>query len=127
MAETRFAGSLTTSLEQTQPWGNMSISVTGSQYTHDLDLYQISVGGFAQMRIFRGFSINLNGNYAWVRDQLHLSLAGATDEEILLQQRQLATSFNYFFSTGISYRFGSIFNNVVNPRFGTTGGQFFFQ
>ena len=41
-----------------------------------------------------------------------------TDEEILLRQRELATSFQYFVSLGVSYTFGSIFSNVVNPRFG---------
>jgi hypothetical protein len=63
----------------------------------------------------------MGGYYRRIRDQLYLSLEGATDEEILLRQKQLATSYRYFTSFGISYRFGSIFNNVVNPRFG--GGE----
>ncbi len=50
----------------------------------------------------------------------------ATDEEIVVRQRQLATSFRYYTSFGISYRFGAIFNNVVNPRFGGGEGQVFF-
>ena len=66
---------------------------------------------------------NVYGNYEWIRDQLYISAAGATEEQILLRQRALATDFNYYTSFGISYRFGSIFNNVVNPRFGgSTGG-----
>ena len=54
--------------------------------------------------------------------------AGATDEEVLLRRRQLETSFTYFVSAGFTYRFGSIFNNIVNPRFGGAGGGegFFF-
>ncbi len=33
----------------------------------------------------------------------------------------------YFGGIGVSYAFGSIFNNGVNPRFeGTSGGMFFF-
>jgi len=43
---------------------------------------------------------------------------GASFEEILLQRRELATSYSYFASVGLSYSFGSIFSNVVNPRFG---------
>ena len=37
-------------------------------------------------------------------------------EEILPQTRQRATNHSYYFRVGLSYRFGSIFNNVVNPR-----------
>ena len=44
---------------------------------------------------------------------------GASLEEVLLQRRQLETTYNYFFQVGFSYSFGSIFSNVVNPRFGS--------
>ncbi|MDZ7341730.1 MAG: hypothetical protein ONB27_10280 [candidate division KSB1 bacterium] len=50
-----------------------------------------------------------------------LPLAGATLEEVLLRQRQLETSYNYWTSIGLSYTFGSIYNNIVNPRFGGSG------
>ena len=84
------------------------------------------MNGFVQLRLFRGFSLNVNGFYAWVRDQLFLPAGAASTEEILLRQRQLETSFTYFTSIGFSYQFGSIFNNVVNPRFGGGGGGSFF-
>ncbi|MCH7992408.1 MAG: hypothetical protein IIC35_08325, partial [Gemmatimonadetes bacterium] len=44
------------------------------------------------------------------------------------RQRKLQNSFNYFTSFGFPYQFGSIFNNIVNPRFGGSrgGGVFFF-
>ena len=45
---------------------------------------------------------------------------------MLLQRRQLETSYRYFASAGLSYTFGSIYNNIVNPRFGGNGGFFFF-
>ena len=64
----------------------------------------------------------MSGNYGWIRDQLYLPIADYSEAEILLRQRALATNFNYFTSFGVSYRFGSIFNNVVNPRFGGSGG-----
>jgi len=121
-AETRVAASLTAGLNQVQPWGRTSISVTGSQYLHDSDLNQLSVFGQMEVRLFRGFSVNMFGSYAWVRDQLNIEKGGLTTQEILLRQRAQETSFNYFTSFGITYRFGSIFNNVVNPRFGGGGG-----
>ncbi len=46
----------------------------------------------------------------------------ASTEEILIRQRELATDYAYDFGFGISYSFGSIFNNVVNPRFRQAGG-----
>jgi hypothetical protein len=119
--ETRTAASLTAAVNQIQPWGRTRVSLTGSQYLHDKDLYQVSLNGSISVRLFRGFSVNVGGYYAWVRDQLFLPAGAASTEEILLQQRQLKTSFNYFTSFGFSYQFGSIFNNVVNPRFGGGG------
>ena len=125
--ETRFIQSLTGGVSLIQPWGRWSTSVTAAQYLHDLERYSVTVFGNLNVRIFRGFSITASANYQWLRDQLYLSAGGATTEQILLRQRQLETSYRYFYNIGIQYRFGSIFNNVVNPRFGGGGGdQFFF-
>jgi hypothetical protein len=38
------------------------------------------------------------------------------------RRQQLATRYSYFTSFGLTYTFGSIYNNVVNPRFGNNGG-----
>ena len=126
-SETRLAPSLTATVNEIQPWGRTSVSLTGSQYVHDTDLYQVSVSGSISVRLFRGFSVNMGGFYSLVRDQLFLPAGAASTEDILLRQRQLQTTFTYFTSFGLSYQFGSIFNNVVNPRFGgERGGGVFF-
>lgn len=124
--ETRVQQSLTARLSLVEPWGRWSTSVSGEQYLHDTSKYSVSIAGNVNLRLFRGFSIRVGGNYSWIRDQLFVAARGATDEEILLRQRQLETSYRYFTTFGIEYRFGSIFNNVVNPRFGEGGGGFFF-
>jgi hypothetical protein len=124
--QTLLQESLTTQLSLVQPWGRWSTSVTGAHYLHDLERYSVTVFGNANVRLFRGFSVFVTANYQWVRDQLYLSAAGATSEQVLLRQRQLETSYRYFYNFGIEYRFGSIFNNVVNPRFGGGGGQVIF-
>jgi len=62
--------------------------------------------------------VHISGYYAAVHDQLSLVKGGATLEEILLQRTELATNYSYFASIGFSYTFGSVFSNVVNPRFG---------
>jgi hypothetical protein len=41
----------------------------------------------------------------------------ASLEDVLLQRRRLATSYRGSGSVGLSYSFGSMFTNVVNPRF----------
>ena len=117
-SETRGQHSLTARLSLVQPWGRWSTSVDASQYLHDTSKYNVRISGNFNIRLFRGFSVRVGGNYSWIRDQLFLSAAGATNEQILLRRRQLGTSYRYFTNFGIEYRFGSIFNNVVNPRFG---------
>ena len=64
-----------------------------------------------------GLEFNIFGRYSRVRDQLYLPAGDATTEEILLSLRQLQTGYEYSMSAGLSYTFGSIYNNVVNPRF----------
>ena len=56
-------------------------------------------------------------SYERVRDQLSLSAAGIDPSDILLRLRELKTSYRYDISGGLSYTFGSIYDNVVNPRF----------
>ena len=41
-----------------------------------------------------------------------------TPEEILLELKRLATGYYLRFEIGLNFRFGSIYSNVVNPRFG---------
>jgi hypothetical protein len=77
----------------------------------------MEVGGRIDVRLFRGFSLNVNGNASRVRDQIYLPKGAATDEEILLRLRRLQSGYRYGLSVGFNYQFGSIFNNVVNPRF----------
>jgi len=48
-----------------------------------------------------------------------LPRGGASLEEVLLQRRELQTQYSYWGNVGVSYSFGSIYNNVVNSRFGS--------
>ena len=117
ISETRPSHELSAGYSTRQPWGTMGMSFDFSQYLHDSQLYRIEVSGNADIRLFRGFTLDLEANFARVHDQLSIAKRGATPEEILLRQRELQTSYEFGTRVGISYRFGSIFNNVVNPRF----------
>jgi hypothetical protein len=113
-------------LEMRQPWGNMSIGASGSQFLHDLRRYSAETYGDADIRLYKGLSVNFFGSVSYIRDQIHLSAAGATPEEVILRQQQLDTNYRYFGSIGVSYTFGSIYNNVVNPRLGGGGRRMIF-
>ena len=82
----------------------------------------MDIFGGANLRVVKGLSFNLFGSYSRVRDQLSLAKGSVSEEDLLLRLRQLKTDYRYFVFTGLSYTFGSIFNNVVNPRFGSSGG-----
>ena len=106
-----------TRFDTQQPWGSMEASFETSMYLHDPARHRLEVDGFFDVRLFKGLSLNMGGSASRIRDQLYLRAGDATDEEILLRRRQLATGYRYSLSMGFSYTFGSIFNNVVNTRF----------
>ena len=101
-----------------QPWGSVEIESSFAEHLNHPGRYRATVFGSADVRLFKGFSFNIFGEYERINDQISLRKGTATTEEILLRQLQLATSYSYFISFGISYSFGSIFNSVVNTRFG---------
>jgi len=105
-----------------QPWGSANFSVSGTQYWNDARNPNASIFGSANIRIVRGLSVNFYGGYSFIRSQRFLSAANTTQEDVLLQLRQLRTSYEYWGGFGFSYTFGSTYNNVVNPRFGGGGG-----
>ncbi len=113
-------------LDQTQPWGNMRLSLDYSSFLHDFSKNRFSISGDANIRIFKGFSLNMFGMYSFIHDQVNLPKGEATQEDILLRRRELATGFEYYGRIGLEYAFGAISNNIVNPRFGGSGGFFFF-
>jgi len=116
--EKTFSESLTVSFDLEQPWGGVNSYLTGSHYFHDIDKKRVQFGGRINLNLVRGLSLNISGKISMINDQLYLPAAGATLEEILLQRKQLATQYDYQGSIGFSYTFGSIYSNIVNPRFG---------
>jgi hypothetical protein len=118
LKETLYRESLTVTLESREPWGSISTSLEGAHYFHDFNKFRINLRGNIDLRIFKGLSLDIRGRYAMIRDQLALPKAGASLDEVLLERKELATDYDYRFSIGLRYTFGSVFSNVVNPRFG---------
>jgi len=124
--ETILRHSLEVTLSLNQKWGSVSIS---SDVSHMLtnfersltDSYNLGLFGSMNVRLFRGLSFNAFASYNRIRDQIDLPGQAASREEILLQSQRLPTGYSYHVNLGITYRFGSLFNNVVNPRMGGGG------
>jgi hypothetical protein len=109
--------------EVQQPWGQVFGAVSGTQYFHDLSVHRIDTFAGFTLRLIRGLELSLFGDFSRIKDQFGLPAAGLTDEEILLQRRALETDYRFYLNFSLSYRFGSKFANVVNPRMGG-GGTF---
>lgn len=100
-----------------QPWGTVRGSLDAWQYLHDLSKHSVRVGGEIGIRVVRGLEFEVGGFFSRIKDQIYLSKTGLTPEEVLLQQRERGTDYRVGLDIGLTFRFGSKFNNVVNPRF----------
>jgi hypothetical protein len=114
---------LATSLTLLQPWGTSTAEVAVSQLLTRSDQYNITAFGSINVRLFRGLSANVYSNVSRTHDQFYLPLTDASTEEILVRERQLATAYRYSVNFGLTYTFGSKFNNVVNRRFGVAAEE----
>ncbi|MDE2957344.1 MAG: hypothetical protein OXU68_10130 [Bacteroidota bacterium] len=100
-----------------QPWGDIYSGVEASQYLHDSSKQRAEIFTSLSVRLFAGFSLDVEGRFEMIRDQLSLPLGDASLQDVLLQQRELATDYNVSAAIAVSYTFGSSFANVVNTRF----------
>ncbi len=104
-------------LELKEKWGTISNAFEAFHYFNDLQKNHMEIYSELSLRLFKGLSLTLYGDFSRIHDQLSLVKGGASYEETLLRRKQLATSYSYYAQIGLSYTFGSIFSNVVNPRF----------
>lgn len=117
--ETLYFESLQVVLEVKQPWGTVETSVLGSHALHDFSKNHVEIQTEIALRLFRGFSFTTHGGVSLIHDQLSLPKGEVEIEDLLLQRRQLQTQYSYWLMIGFEYAFGSIYNNIVNPRFGS--------
>ena len=103
--------------EVIQKWGSLDATLGWKNYLHDWSKNYLSFKGSMNIRIAKGLQIKLSAGASMIHNQLSLPAAGASTEDILLRQKELATQYSYFTNLTLFYTFGSIYNNVVNPRF----------
>jgi len=120
--ETLFQESLSVTLDLREKWGTVSVSAAGSHYFHDFSKNQLNLFGIVSLNLYKGLSVFSLVGYSWIHDQLSLLGREPTFEEQLLRLRELPRTSDYFVSIGFQFTFGSIYTNVINPRFGSSGG-----
>jgi len=117
--------SLQVAWEVREKWGSVNLSLEGSSFFHDISKNRLVLNGFVSIRLLKGLSFRLGGSAARINDQLSLVKGEASEADILLRLQELETSYNIRGEVGLTYTFGSIYNNIVNPRFGNGRRRFF--
>ncbi len=107
-----------------EKWGSINVALEGSNFFHDFSKNRLELNGYVSIRIMKGLSFRVGGAVARINDQLSLVKGEASEAEILLRLQELQTSFNVEGEVSLTYTFGSIFNNIVNPRFGNGRRRF---
>lgn len=115
----------------TKKWGFAYASLGWSNYLNDFfipqkdeevkgfDVHSLNMSTYISMQLVKGLSLSFSAN-ASVNKGLNPNIPQAdySLEDLLTNSRVFATNKGYNLGIGISYRFGSEYNNVVNPRFG---------
>ena len=116
-AETLFFEELSLNLELVQPWGTIETHLEGRHYFHDFTKNRFTLYSQLSIRLTKQFSVYCELGAEVVHDQLYLPKGEATLEDILLERRKMATTYELGGQIGFRFTFGSIYNNVVNERF----------
>jgi len=114
--ETRPYESLSISFEQKQTWGSIYMGANGYHFLDDLSKSRLNLSLSTDVRIVKGLSLSAAMNYSMIRDQLYLAKGSLSKDDVLLQQSQLQTGYRANYRVALNYTFGSVLNNVVNPR-----------
>lgn len=120
MKETLYLQRMNVAFQLQKKWGSINLLLMGSNYFHDFSKNRIELIGSVRIRIFKGLSLDINGGVAYINDQLNLKKGDISEAERLLQLRELATKYRVEGGIELTYTFGSIYNNIVNPRFNSS-------
>jgi hypothetical protein len=101
-----------------QKWGSINLSLAGSNYLNDFSKNKVELNTVVNLRVFKGLSLEISGSIAHIRDQINLKIGDISDADRLLKLKEISTVYRIEGMIGLTYTFGSIYNNVVNPRFG---------
>ena len=117
LSENTIDQSALASLGLQQPWGQIGAGLQFGQQLSTPERTRLTLSGSFSIRLLKSLTLNGEASFARIRDQFTIEKGQASDDEVLLRQRQLATGHRYFLSFGFSYSFGALGNTTVNPRF----------
>lgn len=120
--ETLFGHRFSTAITLNKKWGTFNGGIFYRNYFKDWSLNIMGVNANTDVRIGGGLSFFVRLNASVVHNQVNLVKGAVTEQEVLTRKRQLASNYNYYTAFGLAFRFGSILNNFVNPRFDGYGG-----
>ena len=114
--ELLFGQAIVASANFRQPWGNVRAGLVGFHHFHNIRSNRAELNLNVNLRIIEGLALNVRGSFDLINDQVAIPKADLSLEEILLEQRRRATSYQLRGSIGLSYTFGSRITGVFNPR-----------
>ncbi len=123
-----FEQSLSLNVGFLQKWGNVNLEASYNNFLNTFSLNDVkikgrnintfSIGGFIEVRIIKGLSLNVSANANFTKGIYpNIPRKFFSRDDLLTNTRQYPTEKGLYTYFGINYRFGSIYNNVVNPRF----------
>jgi hypothetical protein len=99
-----------------QPWGTINSSVNASAFLRDLSQNEVQLRSNIDLNVYRGLALSLRVRASLINNQINIPIGNTSIEDIILQQRQVATDFRVRVHFGVSYTFGYLSNNVINYR-----------
>jgi len=115
--ETLYSESLEINLELIQPWGEISLELGGRHLFRDFSKNQLTLESDFSIYLSKHISVFCAIEADMIHDQFYLPKGDVTLEDLLLNRRKLATTYEMSGQIGFRFTFGSIYNNVVNERF----------
>ena len=100
-----------------QRWGNLSSTASYFNYFHDWSQNSVRIDLNADVRVKGNLSFFVNFYGSLSRNQVFIAKGESSVEDVLARRKQLASGYEYGTWFGINYRFGSINNSFINPRF----------
>ncbi len=101
-----------------QKWGSVNLSLEASNFLHDFSKNRIELDASVRIRLLKGLSLQIRGSAAAIHNQLYLAKGDLSSADVLLELQEMQTEYSFDGGVGFVYTFGSIYNNIVNPRFG---------
>ena len=130
--ETVYSQNLSLNAGVIKKWGSMWTSVAWNNFLSPFKVADKNISGFTvnslslnggiDLKVIKGLSFNMNGAAHFNKGiNPNIPLKSFTRDDLLTNARVLPTNLSFHVNVGINYRFGSIYSNVVNPRFGGAG------